>query len=340
MSFSPEVIPWWEKADEFITALRDHPSFKDADFLFPAFTKNFDSFIPRPCGYSAGSSCMKEALRRVGVPRALLEKISLHGWRALINEWGFQLLIDKSLRKYLGNWQNEDTSEVYTREKREVISKIWNIIFSKREELRTCPASVRLDFEHPDWSDESAKQVHLCREAVKLSDSPLKGLPFREAHAPVIPDAEASGSGEVREKKTAPPTFPVEVAGQADPDVVPAPIGPLQVYSGVALSGVLRLHKVHLFTNPRTALTFKGVGCGWTPLPYKVEQLSVDDWQAEPSKYDFCKNCWSRYAFPSSWKILDSFKPPEAKTGVESDSSSSDCPSNDSESEEEGHSLS
>ena len=103
-------------------------------------------------------------------------------------------------------------------------------------------------------------------------------------------------------------------------------------------TGEHRLFKVHLFTNPLTAKTFHAVGCGWSPQPSKVQPLSAEDWLAEVNKYDFCKNCWSKFSLPSSWAVVKS-TPPESKEGAESDSSSSDGASKDSESEAEGHAL-
>jgi hypothetical protein len=45
--------------------------------------------------------------------------------RAFMPDWAFQANISKDLRQYLGNWTSSTVADVYTRDKRNVVYKLW-----------------------------------------------------------------------------------------------------------------------------------------------------------------------------------------------------------------------
>ena len=59
--------------------------------------------------------------------------------------------ISRDQRRYLGNGMTESTADVYTREKRNVVVKVWHEVANNLSEISMEGRMVREDLSHPDW---------------------------------------------------------------------------------------------------------------------------------------------------------------------------------------------
>ena len=258
--------------------------------------------------------------------------------RAFIPELAFQALVPKHLRAYLGNWAKESTVDIYTREKRAVVCKIWAKVISNLPSLNLSGGQLaRDDLEHPDWDDNSMQISHLQQSAVKLADSPVTAPRKKKAKTQVQSidsDTEASGSIlEVLPVLQTTTSLPSSASHQRlAADLVPEPLGPLTVMIRLQLTGPIghKSHKVHLFTP-----ALKSVGDGWCPSRDKVGHISKEDYESSPELYDLCANCFRKFTWPQNWglvPVLTGNASDEEAPGSDSDS---DTASNDSQSEAE-----
>ena len=281
--------------------------------MFPAVTKDLKAFIPRPCSDSMALRVIHESLQKAGVPKDQALEMSFHGWRALINEWGFQQLIPKSTRQFLGNWGSEEMTDTYTRQKRKAVMQIWQqVLNGVRDAPRSYDLSCRkliADPTHSSWDDANLG---------KAWQSPDQQV-------------EASKSKEARSSE-ARPAQPSGLLGLRDPED-PSLDVTLSVFVATRNSGTKSnpVYKVHLLDS-----TGLEIGNGWRPSGDKVQPLSKEDWAQEPDKYKFCGNCFKCYSLPGSWfsSPEESGKVAPSSPGLAEESGSEEA-SNDTASETE-----
>lgn len=109
----------------------------------------------------------------------------------------FQVHIPWEQRQYLGNWFEESTADVYTREKRHVVCSIWDQVLKKAPSLVMAGGrEVRLDLSHEDWNHPVVEQP-MSPKALFQEDAP--------------PSAKSSWA-EVSTQKGDPARIPADVA--------------------------------------------------------------------------------------------------------------------------------
>ena len=112
------------------------------------------ALIPRPSSPDRALRWLKAALGRRGLQGHQVDKLSWHSFRVFIPDCAFQLRIPRDQRQYLGNWTTESTADIYTREKRNVVTRVWEEVALKLPSLNLGGARlVREDLDHPDWED-------------------------------------------------------------------------------------------------------------------------------------------------------------------------------------------
>ena len=145
---------WWTPLT--ITWRKTHAleAFVDSDYLIPTLSKDGLGLIPRPSSPDRALRCLKAALGRRGLRGPQVENLSWHSFQVFIPDCAFQLHIPRDQRQYLGNWTTESTADIYTREKRNVVTRVWEEAASKLTSLNLGGARmVREDLNHPDWAD-------------------------------------------------------------------------------------------------------------------------------------------------------------------------------------------
>ena len=84
---------------------------------------------------------------------------TLAGMRVFMPEWAFKAEIPRDLRRYIGRWAQEATSDVYTREHRGIVTRIWHKVIPRRELMENL-AEVPLDIRDPHYMDNPATWVY------------------------------------------------------------------------------------------------------------------------------------------------------------------------------------
>ena len=134
-SFTGRV--WWQPLLTWWTRLSPHPAFEAIDYLIPTISKDGMGFISRPGQADRTLRWLKDALLRRGVDPEHFHDLTWHSFRVFIPDCAFQLGISRDQRRYLGNWMTESTADVYTREKRNVVVKVWKAVANGMDEICT-----------------------------------------------------------------------------------------------------------------------------------------------------------------------------------------------------------
>ena len=148
--FSFKGHVWWQPLLTWWTRLSSHPAFEAIDYLIPTISKDGMGFISRPGQADRTLRWLKDALLRRGVNPEYFHDLTRHSFRVFIPDCAFQLGTSRDQRRYLGNWMTESTADVYTREKRNVVVKVWQAVANGMEEICTHGRRVREDLNHPD----------------------------------------------------------------------------------------------------------------------------------------------------------------------------------------------
>ena len=365
---------WWESLQAWISVFLAEGDPSKLDFCFPELTQDFQGFIFRPVDHYRGLRIFKELLFRLEISPHFLEEGTWHSLRVLMSELAFLALVPGSLRKYLGNWAKDTTADIYTREKRAVVSKIYDKIIPFVQHLNPSSTGrqVRVDLDHEEWDDEHMHASHLESQCITLASAKRKlemesPSAKRGVLSPSYSDrsqpVDASGStprGPSSEVGTAeaPPgaqeldddflmvSSLYEESSRAAPEgtpgnLVPPPVGPLQVYYRTTRSSVIMddgfrrsLFVLHLVSLKDGIIT--EVGKGWQPPKGAVQPITFEDYLQEPSEYHMCRKCFQKYSLPQDWSSgFQEHAVSDASSDSDSLSSISADLSADSESEAE-----
>ena len=323
---------WWQPLLTWWTRLSSHPAFEAIDYLIPTISKDGMGFISRPGQADRTLRWLKDALLRRGVDPQHFHDLTWHSFRVFIADCAFQLGISRDQRRYLGNWMTESTADVYTREKRNVVVKVWQAVANGMDEICTGGRMVREDLNHPDWDGlpllpEASPRKPMDR--VLEFEGPIEDLegvvitPPKKDALPLVleenPDGEIQETLEHREVQPVGDQQPLVVKTPAD--MLGPPNGPLRVVSSSRKSGPGGTFKIHLLTTEN-----KGVGCGWQPSINKAQDLNPLDHRSEPSCYQECARCFRIFGFPTDWPV----DPQPAEEDSELSSSSADSLTDDS----------
>jgi len=267
---------WWLDLLKMLRSLTDHPTLGDMDYLLPTIGRDSSGIIQRPGSYERCLKWFRSSLITIGISGEKANSISWHSCRVFIPHWAFQVGISKDQRQYLGNWSNESTADVYTREKRNVVSKIWSYVMehipkkSTEEELRPDGGTyARVDLHHEDY---------------------LPG-----ANGPdTVPRTDTGGSWNmITEVDSEQPNSAQAASPSISPcDKVGPPRGPLTIV-GRKLS---RSVKLHLLDVDR-----KAIGCGWRPALEHMNIISASDYREDISNFTQCERCFKFYSLPLEW---------------------------------------
>ena len=323
---------WWQPLLTWWTRLSSHPAFEAIDYLIPTISKDGMGFISRPGQADRTLRWLKDALLRRGVDPQHFHDLTWHSFRVFIPDCAFQLGISRDQRRYLGNWMTESTADVYTREKRNVVVKVWQAVANGMDEICTGGRMVREDLNHPDWDGlpllpEASPRKPMDR--ILEFEEPIEDLegvvitPPKKDALPLVleenPDGEIQETLEHREVQPVGDQQPLVVKTPAD--MLGPPNGPLRVVSSSRKSGPGGTFKIHLLTTEN-----KGVGCGWQPSINKAQDLNPLDHRSEPSCYQECARCFRIFGFPTDWPV----DPQPAEEDSELSSSSADSLTDDS----------
>ena len=160
---------WWQPLLTWWARLSKHPSFEESDYLIPTISKDGMGFIARPGHSHRTLRWLKDALGRRGVPPELFQDLTWHSFRVFIPDCAFQLGISRGQRRYLGNCMTESTADVYTREKCNVVVKVWHEVANNLSEIFMEGRMVREDFSHPDWQGLPLAEPSPSKKSVKDS---------------------------------------------------------------------------------------------------------------------------------------------------------------------------
>ena len=270
MSFTGRM--WYYGFMSLVEKLTKTPGFENMDYLVPAINKEGTGFIPRPSNADRALRWLKEALHRKGVRPDLIEPLSWHSFRVMIPDAAFQLGISRDQRQYLGNWLTESTADVYTRQKRDVVVRIWDAVMDGARSLAYGRRrEVPEDLNHEYWQDPKPT----------AKESPSKEDPIEdwavEVHSQEHEEVEVS---------------PIDMADLPGEDELRVMVSARPCAKGF-------MGRVHLMN-----MEGKAVGCGWNPRPAQVHELSYEHYMRDKANYILCYRCFSKETFPREWKAI------------------------------------
>ena len=290
--------PWWTCSMTIFKKISEHPKFANMDFLLPTIGRDGRGLIARPCAYSRALRWLRDVLFRFSDDQQAAT-LTWHSMRVFMPDCAFQSGIPRDQRQYLGNWANESTADVYTRDKRNVVCKLWQdvctrISTSSLQEGR----QARVDLTHADYDGPKENL-----------DSPASSLWERVSSSP---GSEARGqpvsSGTVGPEETPgdqqslstpvkrPRTTACSASDRLPADEVPGPHGPLTVVCRVMGPNSSQKIPMHLLTPEG-----KAIGCGWTPSGDRIRMVLPEDFVREQTLYGECAKCFRFYSLPASW---------------------------------------
>ena len=291
------LLTWW-------TRLSSHPAFEAIDYLIPTISKDGMGFISRPGQADRTLRWLKDALLRRGVNPEYFHDLTWHSFRVFIPDCAFQLGISRDQRRYLGNWMTESTADVYTREKRNVVVKVWQAVANGMEEICTHGRRVREDLNHPDWdglpplpeASPLKTKERLELETVRSLEE-LGGVVITpKENLPLV--LEENLEGDIQEALEKPSEPQQELPAKTPADKLGPPNGPLRVVSSSRKSGPGGTYKIHLLTTEN-----KAVGRGWQPSIDKAQDLNPLDHRSEPHCYQECARCFRLFGFATDWPV-------------------------------------
>jgi hypothetical protein len=297
-------VQWWVVLDNTLEALQKMEEFKDMDYLLPAPTRDRTGFLPRPCSNNQALRWLRQLRAIHSTNEEDLKRLTLPSFRVWAADMAYQMNIDRSLRKYIGNWAHESTADVYTREHRTVICNIWDIITKgiHKNEALTHSRTVPEDLEHEFWETgpaaTSAEDLIPEKDGLETEEQKERNRKMDNSKLTYFEVTNQAAEEDLRRKKKPKPAMPMDEDGfgpaRTPADKIPAPHGPATVAVNKKPTGKDRTVKIHLFTPNRRA-----IGCGWTPRANQVESIVESDYDSKTMVC--CTLCFRQYEFPSTW---------------------------------------
>ena len=311
-------IQWWLPLTEHAPALAAHES--SPDYLLPQPDKAFASLIPRPCQYHTALKWLRHILATNGSDDETTTSITLHSLRLWAAETAFLARIDRDKRRYIGQWSQESTADVYTRDHRAMITSIWAEMTAKLDTDPTLLPAPRTMapkdprdpqyYEEPTAASETPipETVNLVEEDVQpetavtsLPQTPLKA----EAERPTVHDYPSNKGG------------------------------PLTIMINNSTTGLDRKHRIHFYT-----LGGRSIGCSTKYNPERQTAInSEQDYVELYLNSEICKFCNRHATVPASWCTAAAAihtATEDEPTMDQSDSTDNEsCSTNDTASEDE-----
>eukprot|EP00435_Cladocopium_sp_Y103_P020490 s1944_g5.t1 len=176
----------------------------------------------------------------------------------------------------------ETTADIYTRDKKNVVEKVWKAVGDKMGILKLDEPNQarRIDLNHEDWDDPEV-EMPLAR-ALDLD--------------PIDLDKEAAQPPEAKLKKWRSPLSVGSWEAISEGRPLPPPLGPLRVVAATKKARGSQTFTVHLLTQEGRA-----IGCGWEPPATKALDLDPKDFINEYDSYAQCNRCFKNHTFPEDW---------------------------------------
>eukprot|EP00435_Cladocopium_sp_Y103_P060109 s690_g21.t2 len=249
---------WWSPLMTAWQKMGTLETFKGVDYIIPTVSKDYTGVLARPSAADRALRWLKAALHRHGgVDPAHLNKLTWHSFRVFVPDCAYQLGFPRDQRQYLGNWTTETTADIYTRDKKNVVEKVWKAVRDKMGILKLDEPNQarRIDLNHEDWDDPDM-EMPLAR-ALNLDTIDL----VQEGAQPPEP--------KLKKRRSPLSVGSWEAISEGRP--LPPPLGPLRVVAATKKARGSQTFKVHLLTQEGRA-----IGCGWEPPATKALDLDPE----------------------------------------------------------------
>ena len=292
-------VHWWLPLTSTAKSLAQHPS--QPDYLLPQPDRHFHKLIPRPCQYHTALKWLRHILATNLCETATVASLTLHSLRLWAAEAAFQANVDRERRKYIGQWSQEATADIYTRDHRTVITAVWNELTAKLQaQPDILPPNTA---EHPATAPKNPLDpIYFDTTATTTSTPPLP-----------------------------PPPRPPTTAKLPTVDKYPKHKGgPLTVVINNHSTGTDRKQRIHFYTPARTS-----VGCTTPYNPTRQNQLTTaTDYKEIHATSRICFFCARHATLPPTWTTTPQTEDNDTDNDSHS-SADSALPSNNTASEDE-----
>ena len=152
-TFSFTGKDWWTPLMQSWDKMRDLEKFQGIDYMIPTLSKDSTRVIAQPSAADRALRWLKAALHRhwgTTTDPSILANLTWHSFRVFVPDCAYQLGFPRDQRQYLGNWTTETTADIYTRDKRNVVEKVWKAVGDKMGILKldNPTALRRIDLNH------------------------------------------------------------------------------------------------------------------------------------------------------------------------------------------------
>ena len=171
---------WWdifERVNRQFLVHRPH-----MDYTLPQPTSLYTAFLDRPCTYYAALNWLRHILHKRHVDPEIVKRITLHSLRLWMAEMAYRAKIPRDRRRYIGQWAQEATSDVYTREHRQVCTEIWQEVTDKMHELHhvTQPEEKPTDLDCDYYMENAPTSSNTDDSTASASTS---DIPYTDSYA-------------------------------------------------------------------------------------------------------------------------------------------------------------
>ena len=205
----------------------------------------------------------------------------------------------------------ESTADVYTREKRNVVTAIWTKVADKVNSLKmTLGRERREDLNQRWWMQTSgARDRRLGPHDAPYTPPMGEGSPQPDQVTPAPLTRGILWRGADNGLYSDPPPE----GDPADQDYS------YQVISSNTVRGPEKQFRVHLLTVEGFCL-----GCGWRPRSAQMTVLTPGEYWANPTGYGKCARCFAKGDLPKSWFVsrLGTVDIPDLEVDTESSATS------------------
>eukprot|EP00971_Amphidinium_carterae_P007383 146579-Amphidinium_carterae.1 len=181
--------PWWPP---FLKVLKQLDQLlPQRDFLLPAPAPEFLAFQNSPCTREQALPWLRQLLLIGGLSEAEAQQASLASLRVFAANLAYSVGVSRDARRYLGRWANEKTADVYTRDHRTVVARVWDAILTSHNTStppgQVSSASSQGPEQEAHAGPDSASHIteippsaHTCRVCVNLG-APVPMLHWLDA---------------------------------------------------------------------------------------------------------------------------------------------------------------
>ena len=295
-------IDWAANFLQSVQSLRKSQVFMEADYLLPAVTSDKNGLIPRPMKNSQGLRWLRSVLISKGLPHKEVDGLTWPSLRVFMGDWAYRAGISRDRRRYIGQWAEESTADVYTRNHATVICGIWKEVLASSFPAGSGTAPRQVDEEVALLPDLGKRQSSFSPQFT----SPDKRAGGTGASGPdmlpVCQEREASGIVMNLDEQDVSAHSPTLSAAAEDGvwEVLEAQQPEFHAMVTLRKSGRPPSYLIHLFNDKLVS-----VGCGWAGHR-SCSALSQEDYEkdrdlGEDSTMRKCKRCFQVASF--SWDL-------------------------------------